>query len=221
VFQGAGHPARQRLPTRSFPDELARGHHSHQITRKFFGALPLDAHSGAHRRAFGDSAKQRPQRIRLTAGDVRKLVGQDADHGFVGSQARQKDCAELDRARLAQNYRGIVPGINVGLNSPDCLDAGGSRIDPRTGESGAIQIVFFGQLDDGAGDQSAGCRQHALCPLQTRDGVRMTYGQRRAGLHFVDRRAAGRIANPFSTSLANSPFDQAPICLSKRGPAGG
>jgi hypothetical protein len=40
--------------------------------------------------------------------------------------------------------------------------------------------------------------------------------QRWSGLHLVDRHAAERIANPLSTGLADSAFDQAAIRRSER-----
>ena len=108
MFQRPRQPARQRFPAWCFFDELARGQQAHQIACEFLGTLSLDVQSRPQGRAPGNRAKQGPERIGLTAGDVSQLVGQHADHSFVGSQTSQKDSSELDRARLAQQDRRVV-----------------------------------------------------------------------------------------------------------------
>src|ERR1700682_5712696 len=104
---------------------------------------------------------------------MRQLVGQYANHGFVGSQTCEKNSAELDRTWLAQKDRCVIACINVGPNATHSLYPRGGCIDPGSRACGSIEIIFLCQLNDSANDQSPGGGQHTLGSPQTRDRVRM------------------------------------------------
>jgi hypothetical protein len=211
VFKAAGQTARQWFPARGLIDELPGGHDADQIARQFLGALSLNPQAGARGRPAANRPKQEAQRVRLATGNVRQFMRQHADHGLVGMQTGQKDRAKFNRARFPQNHGRIVTRVNVRLDSSYAFDPLCGRRDPGPRCVAAVQVILFCQLYDHVGNQRPGGGQQPLSPARSRYGVRVIYRQRRSGLHFIDRHAAQRIANPLCTGGADRFFHQPAI----------
>jgi hypothetical protein len=71
-------------------------------------------------------------------------------------------------------------------------------------------------LHDGNYHESLGRWKQKFCAARAGHGVGIADGQGRPRLHLVNRHAAERIANSLGAGLADSAFNQAAICRSKR-----
>lgn len=75
VFEGSRQPPGRRLPGWSLHDKFVRCYDAHQIASQLFRALSLNMQACARGGAPAYSAKQRPQRIGLAAGNMSQFMG--------------------------------------------------------------------------------------------------------------------------------------------------
>ena len=172
VFHRARQPPRQRVVVGRSGDKGLDSHLTHQVASQLLRALVAHAQTGQARSARSHGAKQLTQAIGITIGDVDQLMGQHADHAFVGGQAGKKNGAEGDGMRALEIDRCIIAGIYVGLDPAHRLNASDRTIDSRQVRWRTIDSVGDRELAQRGDDQILGHRQETLRLFRAMDHFR-------------------------------------------------